>query len=109
MSDETATVTSGVSDKDKQDAITKLQRDPKLVKLASSTAADFVTTVKGSVLFQYNWDEILSTAPMTLSTLGSCFVAATTTEAQGTKVEAIGAKFQYIESVVLPLSAQSEY
>ena len=36
----------------------------------------FVTEMKSSTLFQFNWGELLSAAPTALSLMGSCWIAA---------------------------------
>lgn len=43
----------------------------------------FARDVKQSLLFQYDWGELLSAAPLCLSLMGSCYVAATSPDAQG--------------------------
>jgi hypothetical protein len=41
----------------------------------------FVTEVRESMLFQYNWADLLSAAPTALSLLGACHVASASPEA----------------------------
>lgn len=41
----------------------------------------FVTEVRESMLFQYNWADLLSAAPTALSLLGACHVASSSQEA----------------------------
>ena len=43
--------------------------------------ARFVTEVKESMLFQYNWSDLLSAAPTAISLLGACHVASSSDEA----------------------------
>ncbi|KAF1945147.1 hypothetical protein EJ02DRAFT_431759 [Clathrospora elynae] len=43
----------------------------------------FVTEVRESMLFQYNWADLLSAAPTALSLLGACHVASSSQEASG--------------------------
>ncbi|KAF3940749.1 hypothetical protein ABW19_dt0206211 [Dactylella cylindrospora] len=43
----------------------------------------FAKDVKNSLLFQYDWAELLSAAPLALSLMGSCYVAATSPLAKG--------------------------
>jgi hypothetical protein len=58
--------------------------DERLVKQGNGKAATaFAKDVKQSLLFQYDWAELLSAAPLCLSLMGSCYVAATSPKAQG--------------------------
>ena len=41
----------------------------------------FVSEVKGSLLFQFNWSDLLSAAPTALELMGACFVAASAPDA----------------------------
>ena len=41
----------------------------------------FVSEVKQSLLFQSNWADLLSAAPMALELMGACFVAASAPDA----------------------------
>jgi hypothetical protein len=41
----------------------------------------FVTEVRESMLFQYNWADLLSAAPTALSLLGACHIASSSQEA----------------------------
>lgn len=43
--------------------------------------AQFVQEVKESLLFQYNWNELLSAAPTAITLVGACHVAAASPEA----------------------------
>jgi hypothetical protein len=66
--------------------LTALQKrnDDRLQKQGSGSAAvAFAKDVKQSLLFQYDWAELLSAAPLCLSMMGSCYVAATCPEATG--------------------------
>ena len=42
----------------------------------------FVTEMKGSTLFQFNWSELLSAAPTALSLMGWCWIAAAAPKAE---------------------------
>lgn len=45
-------------------------------QLNSTTAVDdFVDKAKSSLLFQYNWEELLSAAPLSINLIGSCYIA----------------------------------
>ena len=48
-----------------------------------NAALAFAKDVKQSLLFKYDWSELLSAAPMCLALMGSCFVAATSPKATG--------------------------
>lgn len=48
---------------------------------AGKAGQQFVTEIKDSMLFHCNWAELLSAAPMALSLMGSCWVAASKKEA----------------------------
>lgn len=66
--------------------------------------AQFVQEVKESLLFQYNWNELLSAAPTAITLVGACHVAAASPEAAaislGDAVPAGG--FKYLRFVPLP-------
>lgn len=47
------------------------------------TSVDFLDEVKGSLAFKLNWAEALSAAPITLSILGCCYLAAASKPAAG--------------------------
>jgi hypothetical protein len=47
----------------------------------------FAKDVKNSLLFQYDWGQLLSAAPLALSLIGSCYVAATAPKAQGISLQ----------------------
>lgn len=51
------------------------------VEYAGKAGTRFVNEVKESLLFQFNWSELLSAAPTAISLLGSCHVAAASDEA----------------------------
>lgn len=58
----------------------------------------FVSDVKQSALFQFNWGELLSAAPTALSLMGSCWIAASAPVADQivlTKAVPVGG-FKYI-------------
>ena len=69
---------------DQTAALAKLEQanQDRLKKEYSGKAGTkFVTEVKESMLFQYNWAELLSAAPTALSLLGACHVASSSNEA----------------------------
>jgi hypothetical protein len=39
------------------------------------TVVDFTSSVKQSLLFQYNWHEMVSAGPIAINLIGSCYVA----------------------------------
>ena len=41
----------------------------------SDSVDEFVQNAKCSLLFQYNWDESLSAAPLAVNLMGSCYIA----------------------------------
>jgi hypothetical protein len=60
------------------------REDDRLKKQGSGKAQiAFARDVKNSLLFQYDWAELLSAAPLALSLMGSCYVAASAPKAQG--------------------------
>ncbi|KAL8764956.1 MAG: hypothetical protein Q9209_007797 [Squamulea sp. 1 TL-2023] len=74
----------------------------------TAQSKEFVNTIEGSTLFKSQWDDILSMVPMTLSTLGGCFIAATSSDAQNSTIKALGKDgFSYIQkdAHVLSLNA----
>ncbi|EXF73968.1 hypothetical protein CFIO01_08850 [Colletotrichum fioriniae PJ7] len=66
--------------------------------------AQFVQEVKESLLFQYNWNELLSAAPTAITLVGACHVAAASPEAAaislGDAVPAGG--FKYLRVAAKP-------
>lgn len=62
---------------------------------------DFVTTIKNSALFSLNWDELLCAAPMALSLLGSCMVAASSDAAIRTQLKPPRGGFKYLRQVTM--------
>lgn len=54
---------------------------------AGNAGVAFAKDVKQSLLFQYDWGELLSAAPMCLSLMGACYVAATSPKATGMTLE----------------------
>lgn len=47
----------------------------------------FAKDVKQSLLFQFDWADLLSAAPLALASMGSCYIAATSPKAQGISLE----------------------
>lgn len=62
-------------------AIDKANSDLLKKNYAGKAGGAFVTEVKESLLFQYNWSELLSAAPTAISLMGACHVAAASEEA----------------------------
>jgi hypothetical protein len=68
----------------KADALAQIEKanQERLKKEYSGKAGTkFVTEVRESMLFQYNWADLLSAAPTALSLLGACHVASSSQEA----------------------------
>jgi hypothetical protein len=70
------------------DQLTPAQQDEALckiqdVKIKESSTADYVDDVKHSLLFRpgFNWDDMLSAAPVAITLMGSLFVASTVPDA----------------------------
>lgn len=56
----------------------KQREEQRLVEQGNGKAqVAFARDVKNSLLFQYDWGDLLSAAPLALSLMGSCYVAAT--------------------------------
>lgn len=69
---------------DRADALAQLERSnqERLKKeYGGKAGTKFVTEVRESMLFQYNWADLLSAAPTALSLLGACHVASSSQEA----------------------------
>ena len=62
-------------------SIAKAQQDTVKKEYSGKAGQQFVKEVKDSLLFQCNWAELLSAAPMALSLMGSCWVAASKQDA----------------------------
>lgn len=59
----------------------KANKDRLKSEYAGKEGTRFTTEVKESMLFQYNWADLLSAAPTALSLLGACHVASSSQEA----------------------------
>jgi hypothetical protein len=68
-------VTANLSPSEIQKAVVEAS-NVRIRATATDTSAKFVNSIKGSAMFQNNWDELLSAAPMSISLLGSCLIAA---------------------------------
>lgn len=62
-----------------------------------NAALAFAKDVKNSLLFKYDWSELLSAAPLCISLMGSCYVAATTEKAYSIELSKPQNGFQYIK------------
>lgn len=58
------------------DQIKQLQQKTIADEYGGKQSNQFVTELKSSTMFQFNWGELLSAAPTALSLMGSCWVAA---------------------------------
>ncbi|APA07394.1 hypothetical protein SS1G_13030 [Sclerotinia sclerotiorum 1980 UF-70] len=68
-------ITANLSPSEIQKAVVEAS-NVRIRATATDTSAKFVASIKGSAMFQNNWDELLSAAPMSISLLGSCLIAA---------------------------------
>jgi hypothetical protein len=68
-------ITANLSPSEVQKAVAEAA-NVRIRATATDTSAKFVASIKGSAMFQNNWDELLSAAPMSISLLGSCLIAA---------------------------------
>ena len=60
----------------------------KALKESSGNQANaFISEMKASALFQFDWGELLSAAPTALALTGSCWVAASSDAADAIKME----------------------
>jgi hypothetical protein len=92
------------SDASRQLAEIAQREDDRLKKQGNGKAQiAFARDVKNSLLFQYDWAELLSAAPLALSLMGSCYVAASSPKAQGISLKDAMPQggFQHIRLVVL--------
>lgn len=63
------------------------QMNQKALKESNGTQANaFVSEMKASALFQFDWGELLSAAPTALALTGSCWVAAASEAADAIKM-----------------------
>jgi hypothetical protein len=86
----------------RQRAEIKRREDDRLREQGSGKVqVAFARDVKNSMLFQNDWGDLLSAAPVALSLMGSCFVAATAPRAQGISLKDAMPKngFKYIKCV----------
>jgi hypothetical protein len=66
----------------------KQREEQRLVEQGNGKAqVAFARDVKNSLLFQYDWADLLSAAPLALSLMGSCYVAATSPLAHAISLE----------------------
>lgn len=64
------------------------QLNQKALKESSGNQANaFVKEMKASALFQFDWGELLSAAPTAMALTGSCWVAASSDEADAIMME----------------------
>lgn len=64
------------------------RNDDRLVQQGGGNAATaFAKDVKQSLLFQYDWGELLSAAPICLSLMNACYVASSSPKANGMSLE----------------------
>lgn len=88
------------------DNLTKDQQAQILQKISSlrpqpTRVADFSQDVKQSVLFRpgFNWNELLSAAPVSVSLVSSLFVASNINDAKQIKVFPPDGGFKYLQFV----------
>ncbi|KAL7910526.1 hypothetical protein GGI35DRAFT_370736 [Trichoderma velutinum] len=59
---------------------------------------DAVNEIKNSIIFQYNWEELLQSGPIALTSIGSCFIACTSKGSDRIQLDPPeGGKFEYIK------------
>ncbi|PNP59154.1 hypothetical protein THARTR1_01402 [Trichoderma harzianum] len=59
---------------------------------------DAVNEIKNSIIFQYNWEELLQSGPVALTSIGSCFIACTSKGSDHIQLDPPeGEKFQFIK------------
>jgi hypothetical protein len=49
--------------------------------LAPNVTSQVISEMKSSLIFQYNWEELLQSAPTAISCMGACFVASSSEKA----------------------------
>lgn len=67
----------------------------------SDAATNFAKDVKNSLLFRYHWGKYLSSAPLCVSLMGSCYAVAAYPGAQGMSIDGAnvnwsGTRLQYV-------------
>jgi hypothetical protein len=65
---------------DGQDLPVILQAQEKRDRAPNVTGA-VISEMKSSLIFQYNWEELLQSAPTAISCMGACFVASSSEKA----------------------------
>jgi hypothetical protein len=60
-----------------------------------------VDEIKHSMIFQYNWEELLQSGPVALTCLGSCFIATASNTSQGLTLEPPRNGFQFLQQTSL--------
>ena len=75
-------------------------------KFASTDVVDeFVENVKGSLLFQLSWDEVLSAAPLSINLIGACYIACSVSSATAVKLPVRTSEpYKYLPYVLLDLN-----
>lgn len=68
------------SDQDNLEVVLRQKQD----ELSRNVAAEESRNLKNSLLFQFNWPELIQSAPTAISSMGACFVAATSDKASVT-------------------------
>ena len=95
-----ALVPTSAAEAAQQLALINQREDERLKKQGGGKAQiAFARDVKNSLLFQYDWGELLSAAPLALSLMGSCYVAAASPLACSISLKDAEPKggFQYIQ------------
>ena len=64
--------------------------------LAPNVTSKVTAELKDSLIFQYNWGELLQSAPTSLSSLGACFVASSSPRALVSLTPPKDKGFQYL-------------
>jgi hypothetical protein len=64
------------------DDVQRMKKQTLAEQFGGKPSNQFVTELKGSTLFQFNWSELLSAAPTALSLMGSCWIAAAAPKAE---------------------------
>ena len=68
-----------------------------LVIATKTAAAQFVQETKMSAYLSYNWDELLTAAPIAISLLATCIMAASPQHAERIKLERPSGGWKYVE------------
>ena len=72
------TASSNLSESEKEKYLSGYDHLKEKEQQSTTAVSDYYTEAKNSLIFQYNWEELLGAAPMAINLIGSCYIASST-------------------------------